>query len=183
MKLFILSCFCILLSGCAVSYLVEKDDVKEIDVSYGCPNTFNVTGHSDFRKRFIDEGDTFRRNPQYEEYVNWIQDILSEQNCESEFTVSEDAELKIHVHEYHQPPDTGQGIGIMAMLTLYLIPLKSDFLYRDIIISYKGESITHTLYERGWVGWYFLPIFPLSFLPYDKYFLEEKLKITLDAEE
>jgi hypothetical protein len=77
-------------------------------LGFGCPDTFSISGQSDFTNNLIDEGDMFRRDPQEREYIKWVQEILIEQGCHSEYLVSKKGDLHIHIHEYYHPSDAGQ---------------------------------------------------------------------------
>ena len=60
MKLLLSLCFYMLLSGCAVSYLIEEGDTASFGLEFECPDTFSFSGQSDFTDILIDEGDMFR---------------------------------------------------------------------------------------------------------------------------
>jgi len=127
--------------------------------------------------------DEFKRFPYVDDYVDWTKSTISEIGCKPIFT-DIDADLKLKItDDFVYGQGAGQGEGILALLSLYIVPIPLVSAHRSYEIS-SGNTVKNiTVKEKGWVGWVFLPFHPFSYLPYEKNIFISQLKKYLIRDE
>ncbi|WP_431688960.1 hypothetical protein [Hahella sp. NBU794] len=162
---------CVLLNGCAVSF--DKSKIKEIK---GEPISLNSSDcRLLFKVHVLPEEYQKKGRINPDDYIDWTKEVFNKKGCVASLATEEkESDMIITVIDSYVY--SGAGAGIIAALTLYVIPLKETSANRQVKIEY-GESIrTFDSETNVWVGWYFLPFFPASFFNYDKYIFKDHLE-------
>jgi hypothetical protein len=178
--LLMLSC-----QGCTVFYTSlhssTESTAKNLPLGKDCEIKFSIeiieTKYSGLNK--IDE---FKRFPYVDDYIKWTKSTISEIGCRPTFTdIGADLKLKI-TDDFVYGQGAGQGVGILALLSLYIVPIPWEYPHRSYEIS-SGDTVKNiTVKEKGWTGWIFLPAHPFSYLPYEKDIFISQLKNYLIGE-
>ncbi|KZX75121.1 hypothetical protein A3715_02490 [Oleiphilus sp. HI0009] len=162
----------LLMSGCAVSYQqveVSDDNYALSFTQAGCSISPNVQAVPMYQGQDMERIDL-------EDYVEWTNEIIEELGCSDEalsHSTKTDS-LNIEITDASRYQDA--GIGYLAALTLYLVPLSEtygDWRYR---FELNDDIRTAHIKRKLWLGWYFLPLYPLSFLDFSESMYKDELR-------
>lgn len=160
-----------LLCGCAVSF--DKSKIKQLQgpqLSFSGPDCQVKFKVSVIRNEYQKQDRISATD-----YIDWTKEVLKGVGC-SGILASGDEQAKLIITVTDNYIYAGTGAGIIAAITFYVIPLKETQGNRKVSIEYEDSVRIYESETNVWLGWYFLPFFPASFLNYDKYIFKDHLK-------
>ncbi len=154
------------LCGCVFAYrTIDKatdDRANGILKSDSCEVSY-------FIKPVLASKADFVSPPYIQDYKSWTEATISGLGCKpKQSSADEVSDIVLTITEVPLPMQYAQAERFLATFTLFLIPIPMEPVgYREYEFkSRDGTTRKVRIVQKGWLGWIFVPLFPVTLSTY-----------------